>query len=103
MVALARRHRAPGLDLEDDVVDPIGQSDEVYARSFQQILRGLGPLIRLATTRRVLIVRRPWRSVCGIRWRADTASRYLLVFIGCGVLFVGVYDRRRPYGLLVRS
>jgi protein-tyrosine phosphatase len=50
MVALARRHRAPGLDLEDDVVDPIGQSDEVYARSFQQILRGLGPLIRLATT-----------------------------------------------------
>ena len=48
MVTLARRHRTPGLDPEDDVVDPIGQSDEVYARSFQQILQGLRPLIRLA-------------------------------------------------------
>jgi protein-tyrosine phosphatase len=50
MVTLARRHRTPGLDLEDDVVDPIGQSDEVYARSFQQIIQGLRPLIRLTTT-----------------------------------------------------
>ena len=50
LVTLARRQRTPGLDLEDDVVDPIGQSDEVYARSFQQILQGLRPLIRLATT-----------------------------------------------------
>jgi len=49
MVTLAR-HRTPGLDLEDDVVDPIGQSDEVYARSFQQIIQGLRPLIRLTTT-----------------------------------------------------
>jgi protein-tyrosine phosphatase len=50
MVTLARRHRTPGLDLEDDVIDPIGQSDEVYARSFQQIIQGLRPLIRLTTT-----------------------------------------------------
>lgn len=50
MVPLARRHRTPGLDLEDDVVDPIGQSDEVYERSFQQIIQGLRPLIRLTAT-----------------------------------------------------
>ena len=48
MVTLARRHRTPGLDPAEDVVDPIGQPDEVYVRSFQQILQGLRPLIRLA-------------------------------------------------------
>ena len=50
MVTLARRQRTPGLDPADDVVDPIGQSNEVYARSFQQIIQGLRPLIRLTAT-----------------------------------------------------
>jgi protein-tyrosine phosphatase len=46
---LAKHHVAPGNDLGGDVDDPYGRSKQVYARSFDQILDGLGPLQRLAT------------------------------------------------------
>lgn len=47
-MALAKHHRVPGVDPDEDVVDPYGRPKQVYARSFGQILDGLGPLQRLA-------------------------------------------------------
>ena len=49
-VALAKRYRTPGVDPAEDIVDPYGRSDAVYATSFRQIQAALEPLMRLAAT-----------------------------------------------------
>ena len=49
-VAVAKRHRTPGVDPAEDIVDPYGRSKSVYADSFAQILTALAPLVRLVTT-----------------------------------------------------
>jgi protein-tyrosine phosphatase len=51
-VALAKRYRTPGVDPAEDIVDPYGRSDAVYATSFRQIQAALEPLMRLAATAR---------------------------------------------------
>jgi protein-tyrosine phosphatase len=48
LVALAKRNRTPGVDPGDDIVDPYGRSNAVYADSFRQIRDALEPIIRLA-------------------------------------------------------
>jgi protein-tyrosine phosphatase len=47
MVALAKRHRTPGVDPGEDIVDPYRRSQSVYATSFEQIQAGLEPLVRV--------------------------------------------------------
>ncbi len=49
-MTLARHQRVPGVDPSEDVEDPWGRSNQAYARSFGQILDGLGPLQRLVTS-----------------------------------------------------
>jgi protein-tyrosine phosphatase len=49
-VAVAKRHRTPGVDPAEDIVDPYGRSKSVYADSFAQIQTALAPLVRLVTT-----------------------------------------------------
>lgn len=49
---LAKRYRTPGVDPGEDIVDPYGRSDAVYATSFSQIQTALEPLMRLAMTAR---------------------------------------------------
>jgi protein-tyrosine-phosphatase len=48
-VAIAKRHRTPGVDPAEDIVDPYGRSDSVYAESFAQIQASLEPLLRIVT------------------------------------------------------
>jgi protein-tyrosine phosphatase len=48
-VAIAKRHRTPGVDPAEDVVDPYGRSASVYAASFAQIQAALAPLVRVLT------------------------------------------------------
>jgi protein-tyrosine phosphatase len=50
IVTLAKRYRTPGVDPAEDIVDPYGRSDAVYATSFAQIQTALAPLMRLAMT-----------------------------------------------------
>lgn len=49
-VALGKRYRALGVDPADDIVDPYGRSAAVYSHSFQQIVDGLAPVVRAAST-----------------------------------------------------
>ena len=49
-VAIAKRHRTPGVDPAEDIVDPYGRSKSVYAESFAQIQAALAPLVRVVTT-----------------------------------------------------
>ena len=51
-MTLAKRYRTPGVDPAEDIVDPYGRSDAVYATSFSQIQTALEPLMRLAMTAR---------------------------------------------------
>jgi protein-tyrosine phosphatase len=48
-VALAKRHRTPGVDPAEDIVDPYGRPASVYAESFVQIQAALAPLVRVLT------------------------------------------------------
>jgi protein-tyrosine phosphatase len=48
-IALAKRHRTPGVDPGEDIVDPYGRSESVYETSFAQIQAGLEPLVRVMT------------------------------------------------------
>jgi protein-tyrosine phosphatase len=48
IVAIAKRNRTPGVDPQEDVVDPYGRSNSVYADSYRQIRTALEPIIRLA-------------------------------------------------------
>ena len=48
-VAIAKRHRTPGVDPAEDIVDPYGRSKSVYADSFAQIQTALAPLVRVVT------------------------------------------------------
>jgi protein-tyrosine phosphatase len=48
-IALAKRHRTPGVDPGEDIVDPYGRSESVYETSFAQIQAGLEPLVRVLT------------------------------------------------------
>lgn len=47
--AIAKRHRTPGVDPAEDIVDPYGRSTSVYADSFAQIQAALAPLVRVVT------------------------------------------------------
>lgn len=49
-VSLGRQHRALGVDPADDIVDPYGRPAAVYAKSFQQIVDGLAPVVRALAT-----------------------------------------------------
>ena len=49
-VAIAKRHRTPGVDPAEDIVDPYGRSNSVYAASFTQIQAALEPLLRIVVT-----------------------------------------------------
>ena len=49
-VAIAKRHRTPGVDPAEDIVDPYGRSNSVYAASFTQIQAALEPLLRIVAT-----------------------------------------------------
>jgi protein-tyrosine-phosphatase len=46
-VAIAKRHRTPGVDPAEDIVDPYGRSGSVYSASFAQIQAALEPLLRI--------------------------------------------------------
>jgi protein-tyrosine phosphatase len=46
-VAIAKRHRTPGVDPAEDIVDPYGRSNSIYAASFTQIQAALEPLLRI--------------------------------------------------------
>ena len=48
-IALAKRHRTPGVDPGEDIVDPYGRSESDYRTSFAQIQAGLEPLVRVLT------------------------------------------------------
>jgi low molecular weight protein-tyrosine phosphatase len=48
-MAIAKRHRTPGVDPAEDIVDPYGRSDSVYSSSFAQIQAALEPLVRIVT------------------------------------------------------
>jgi protein-tyrosine phosphatase len=48
-VSIAKRHRTPGVDPGEDIVDPYGRSRSVYAESFEQINQALEPLVRVVT------------------------------------------------------
>jgi protein-tyrosine phosphatase len=48
-IELAKRHRTPGVDPAEDIVDPYGRSEAVYETSFAQIQAGLEPLVRVLT------------------------------------------------------
>lgn len=47
-VALAKHQRILGVDPADDILDPYERSAAVYAKSFRQIVTGLGPLVKAA-------------------------------------------------------
>ena len=49
-VAIAKRHRTPGVDPAEDIVDPYGRSNSVYTASFTQIQTALEPLLRIVVT-----------------------------------------------------
>lgn len=46
-MTVAKRHRTPGVDPAEDIVDPYGRSNSVYATSFEQIQAALEPLLRI--------------------------------------------------------
>ena len=46
-ITIAKRHRTPGVDPAEDIVDPYGRSNSVYATSFAQIQAALEPLLRI--------------------------------------------------------
>jgi protein-tyrosine phosphatase len=48
LVTIAKRNRTPGVDPEEDILDPYGRSNSVYRESFQQIQEALEPILRLA-------------------------------------------------------
>jgi protein-tyrosine phosphatase len=48
LVTIAKRNRTPGVNPDEDIVDPYGRSKSVYAESFQQVRAALDPLVRLA-------------------------------------------------------
>jgi protein-tyrosine phosphatase len=48
LVTIAKRNRTPGVDAEEDIVDPYGRSNSVYRESFRQIQEALEPILRLA-------------------------------------------------------
>jgi protein-tyrosine phosphatase len=50
MVTIAKRNRTPGVDPDEDIVDPYGRSKSVYAESFQQVRAALEPIVRLAAS-----------------------------------------------------
>ena len=49
LVPSRKRNRTPGVDPDEDIVDPYGRSKSVYAESFQQIRAALEPLVRCAS------------------------------------------------------
>jgi protein-tyrosine phosphatase len=46
-MTIAKRHRTPGVDPAEDIVDPYGRSNSVYSASFAQIRAALEPLRRI--------------------------------------------------------
>ncbi|HVD90324.1 MAG TPA: hypothetical protein VNB91_15625 [Jatrophihabitantaceae bacterium] len=48
LVTIAKRNRTPGVDPDEDIVDPYGRSKTIYAQSFQQIREALEQILRLA-------------------------------------------------------
>jgi protein-tyrosine phosphatase len=52
VVTVAKRHRTPGVDPAEDVVDPYGRSKAVYAESFAQIQAALSSLVRVVVPAR---------------------------------------------------
>jgi protein-tyrosine phosphatase len=48
LVTIAKRNRTPGVDPDEDIVDPYGRSKSIYAESFQQVRDALEPIVRLA-------------------------------------------------------
>ena len=48
VVQIAQRNRTPGVDPDEDVVDPYGRSKSVYLESFRQIRAALESVARLA-------------------------------------------------------
>lgn len=47
LVTVAKRNRTPGVDPDEDIVDPYGRSKSVYADSYDQIRAALEPITRL--------------------------------------------------------
>ena len=46
-MTIAKRHRTPGVDPAEDIVDPYGRSNSVYSTSFAQIQAALEPVLRI--------------------------------------------------------